>query len=142
MEACSHLDCKNKATIRITTESGVCVIQCYMHFTWSYLENPAHTSFKVEKLDWQASARTEWFYPAVSSQKSNPTSRVKSMREQFMPFRELIFGNRFRLKVDGPEGETIYIKLGKNAFAVEQLAGVEMTMQPMKCINELVVYLP
>lgn len=64
------------------------------------------------------------------------------MREQFMPFRELIFGNRFRLKVDGPEGETIYIKLGKNAFAVEQLAGVEMTMQPMKCINELVVYLP
>ena len=62
------------------------------------------------------------------------------MAKQFMPFRELLVGNRFTMDVDGKEGQVVYIKLGRNIFAIEKLAGEELTPKAVcdKGVNKLV----
>ena len=49
--ACTHINCNDKATIIVTLPNGVKREQCFTHFYWGYMENPAYSSFKVEKRD-------------------------------------------------------------------------------------------
>ena len=48
---CEHLNCADRGTVVVTTQSGKKGLWCTTHFQWSYVENPTHTKFSVEKLD-------------------------------------------------------------------------------------------